>query len=297
MEFLTIFLSSLLGILSPVGGVVDRVAADSLRQQLVAAEQLQVRVDNAPSYALLSGKVQRIRVAGRGVFPLKDIRIALLELETDAVAVNGRKLRRGQVQLQAPLRLGLRLGLTVTDINRALQSPVATDFLRRLGTGVVEDGDTRRRIQRYEFRHPRLTVVGSGGQSPPESPPGGRRLRFQVGLQEPGDPAQLDIVVESGIAIRQGRQLQLIQPIVLVNGEPVPAELLRSTFEGIEAQADLNQFTAAGITARVLQYQVNVDEITLAAFVQVMPVQVMPSPAANPVPSAPPSSGRSGLSP
>ncbi len=266
MEFLTIFLSSLLIIIAPAGGVIDRVAEQKLRQQFVAAEQLQVRIDNAPSYQVLQGKANRIRIAGRGLFPLKDIRIAVLELETDAVALNPQRARRGIVQLDAPLRFGARLTLNEADLNRALQSPIATDWLRSLGTSVVEDQDTRRRIQRYEFRDPRITILDQ------------QRLRFQVALREPGDPAQLDIVVESGVAIVQGRQVQLVRPWVTLNGEAVPEELLRGMIEGITEHSDLRHLEAAGITARVLQYQIDNHQLALAAFVQVLPAALQKRP-------------------
>jgi len=55
----TIILSGLLGLVSPVGSVIDRTAENAIRSRFEKVEQLQVRVDNAPSYQLLQGKVQR----------------------------------------------------------------------------------------------------------------------------------------------------------------------------------------------------------------------------------------------
>lgn len=265
MEFLTIFLSSLIGILAPVGVAVDRVAEKNLRQQFVAVEQLQVRIDNAPSYQLVQGKVNRVRIAGRGLFPLADVRIAALDLETDAIAVQVKPARRGKVKLAAPLRFAARLVLDQADLNRALQSPKAKTVLQQLGGSVVSDQDTRRRIQRYEFQAPRITFLDR------------QRLRFQVGVREPGDPAQLDIAVETGIAISQGRQVQLVQPHVTLNGEPVPQELLQGMIEGIADRSDLKQLEASGITARILQYQVDRQQLTLVAFVQMLPAAGSPS--------------------
>lgn len=67
MGFLTIFLSALLGVLGSVGFFVDRFAENAIRQRFQRIEQLQVRIDNAPNYQLIGGKVQRVRVAGRGL--------------------------------------------------------------------------------------------------------------------------------------------------------------------------------------------------------------------------------------
>lgn len=65
MEFLTILLSALLGIVSPAGFVLDRVAETAIRNQLDSAEELSVRIDNTPSYRALQGRVDRVRIAGR----------------------------------------------------------------------------------------------------------------------------------------------------------------------------------------------------------------------------------------
>lgn len=65
MEFFTILLSGLLGLVSPAGLVIDRTAESFIRSRF-EVEQLQVRVDNAPSHQLLQGKVERVLIAGRG---------------------------------------------------------------------------------------------------------------------------------------------------------------------------------------------------------------------------------------
>jgi hypothetical protein len=64
MEFFTLLVSGALGLVTPVGLVVDQAAVGAIRSQLAQVEQLQVRVDNAPTHQLLQGKVERVRVAG-----------------------------------------------------------------------------------------------------------------------------------------------------------------------------------------------------------------------------------------
>jgi hypothetical protein len=274
MEFLTIVLSGLIGILAPAGTIIDHTVEKSLRQQLVGAEHLQVRIDNTPSYPVLQGRVSRVRVAGRGLFPLQDVRIAVAELDTDAIALDARRLRRGTLRLVEPFRCGLRLELTEADMNRALQSPAATEWLRRVGGSVARDRDSRRRVQRYEFLNPQVSLLAN------------QRLRFQVALREPGDAAQLAIVIESGLEIEAGRRLRLVQPVVLLNGEPVPDELLQSTLEGIPEQSDLNQLEPDGITARVLHYRIEEGRLSLAMFVQVLPAVALPSEVPSQAPSS-----------
>lgn len=256
MEFLTIFLSSLITLVSPVGIVVDRVAENAIRAQFEAVEHLQVRVDNAPSYQLVRGRADRVRIAGRGLFPLKAVRLDALELETDPIQVNANSLRRGKPRLEQPLRAGVRLVIKQADVNRALRSPTVTAALRQLGATVLEEQDAKR-TQRYEVINPQIEFLDN------------QRLRFQVELREPKDPTTLKIFAESGIAVIAGRQLQLVQPVVRVDDEGVPEEVLKTLSDGVAEQSDLRQLESSGITVRVLQWQINRDQITLATFVQV----------------------------
>lgn len=52
------------------------------------ADTLEVRVDNAPNYQILLGNVDRIRVAGRGVYVLEFLRIDEVDIETDPISID-----------------------------------------------------------------------------------------------------------------------------------------------------------------------------------------------------------------
>jgi hypothetical protein len=56
MEFITILLSGLLAVLSPVNLVADKVVESNLRSRLNKVEQLKVRIDNAPTTNSCKGK-------------------------------------------------------------------------------------------------------------------------------------------------------------------------------------------------------------------------------------------------
>jgi hypothetical protein len=74
-----------MAIVSPVGAAVDQLAEDALRDQVAAAEELHVRIDNVPTYQILNGRVEHLRIAGRGIFPRQfpELRIESIDLETD----------------------------------------------------------------------------------------------------------------------------------------------------------------------------------------------------------------------
>ncbi|MBF2047869.1 MAG: DUF2993 domain-containing protein [Leptolyngbya sp. IPPAS B-1204] len=257
MEFFTIVLSGLLGIVSPFGFVVERVAEDAIRDQLEAVETLAVRVDNTPNYQLAQGNVDRVRLAARGVYPEAGIRIAVLEIETDAIQVDPGRLRQGELELERPLNAGVRLVLTETDLNQALQSPQVSEQLRGLSLDFL--GDPAQQLERYEFVDPQVEFLD------------GNRVRFQTVLQLQQSQQQLVIIVESGIQILAGRQLQLVEPTVTIDGNPLPPELIQFLVGGISQRLDLANLAEQGITARVLEWSLDANQLSLAAFVQVQP--------------------------
>lgn len=256
MEFLTIFLSSLLALVAPVGLVIDSVIANNLRSRLYKVEQLQVRVDNAPNYQIVQGKVERVRVGGRGLWLTPDIRIGTLEIETDSLNVDIQSLRQGgqkspRTSLQQPIKTGVRLVLHESDINKALQSPTVVAQLRRLSSRISQESP-----ERYEFLNPRLDFLGDN------------RIRFQVELQDK-NAEPLALLVESGLSIGAGHRLQLTEPVATINGQALSPRIVTGFAEGISRRFDLRTLQEVGITARVLQFKVDTRELEVAAFVQV----------------------------
>lgn len=255
MEFITILLSGVLGLVSPVGLVIDRTAQNAIRSQFKKVEQLQVRVDNAPSYQLLQGKVERVRIAGRGL-QLKQIRLAALELETDSINLEPRSLGQRQPKLKQPIQAGVRLGLNQQDINQALQSPKVTAILRNLG--IREFGNFGNSGQRYNFVNPHVEFLANN------------RLRFQVKLTQ-GNVKPLAISLESGLGVIAGRQIQLVQPIVLVDGEEVPSQVVSAIAANVSQRFDLGNLETYGVKARILQLKVTPQKLEIAAFLRVEP--------------------------
>ena len=265
MEFFAILLSSILGILSPAGLIVDKVAENAIRHQFSSIEKLAVRIDNAPSYRFLQGKADRVRIAGRGLYPIEGVRIAELELETDPIAVTPASLRTGKPQLAQPLRAGVRLVLTRQDINRALQSPAIANRFRNLSLNLLANGASQQ-LQRYTLIDPQVEFLGND------------RVRLQLTLagqasnqQSNQQPDRQAIVIESGIAIAQGHQIQLVDPQISIDGQPVPPQLVSLLIGGLSDRLDLNKLTDRGITARILKLEVMPDGVAIAGFVSLDP--------------------------
>ena len=257
MEFLTILLSSVLGLVSVAGLVIDRTAENAIRSQFEKVEHLQVRVDNAPSYQLLQGKVERVRIAGRQLqLKGQDLTIAALELESDPIHLTLRSLEPCQLKLKRPLQAGVRLVLTQEHINQALQSWELAELRHLL---INESNFTDEPEQRYNFVNPRVEFLDN-------------RLRFQVELQEQGNINKpLAITVESGLSVVAGRLIQLVEPSVSVNGEAVSTQFVSAIATNLAKRLDLRNFEGYGLTARVLQLKVTPQKLEIAAFLRVEP--------------------------
>lgn len=252
-ELFTILLSNLISLVSPTGVVIDRVAEAQIRKQLVTAEQLQVRVDNAPSYQIINGRADRVLVSGRGLFPVKEFRIDRLDLETDPIAV-----RLNRLKPEKPVQAGVHLVLTEKDINQALKSPTVASRLRNLGIRFLQRREAQQ-VERYDFLNPQIAVLPRG------------RVRLQVELQEQGYSDTLKIVAEAEPKILKGRSLQLENLKITANGQATPDSISRAIAQGIAKRLDLGQLESSGITARILSLKLEAAKVQTAVFVQIRP--------------------------
>ncbi len=163
MEIITVLLSSLLLLISPVGIVVDQVAENAIRDRLAGAESLDVRIDNGPSYQLLQGKVDKVRIAGRGISPIPGLRFEVAELETDPIDLAFRPLRRGEVVLDKPFQGAARIVLTEADVNAFLLSPFVARLLENLDLGDFAANPAQAREgARYRINNPAVDFLPSG---------------------------------------------------------------------------------------------------------------------------------------
>ncbi|KAB8330784.1 DUF2993 domain-containing protein [Scytonema tolypothrichoides VB-61278] len=260
MEFFALLVSGLLGLVTPVGLVVDQTAENAIRSQLTQVEQLQVRVDNAPTHQLLQGKVAKVRVAGRSLQLKKwqDIRIAALELETDAIELEPRSLGKKRPLFKRPLQAGVRLVLTQQDINKLIQSPQFMVMLQKLKINTGDSSNTGHNSV-YHFTNPNVKFLADN------------RLSAQVELQDRSLDKPLLIKVESGFRIVGGKNIQLLNPIVAANGEEVPPQFVNAVVNNLNKRLDLGNLEGDGLQVRILKLNMKPEELEIAAFLRVEP--------------------------
>ncbi|MDB9419206.1 MAG: DUF2993 domain-containing protein [Microcystis viridis Mv_BB_P_19951000_S69] len=265
MEWLTITLASVLTLLTPAGAIIDTVLAHTLRSQVQKVEQLAVRVDNTPNYQVLQGKIARVRISARGIYPLADVRIEKIELETEPISLDLRQLQQKNGSLAAALRRpaagALHLVLTETNVNQALQSAAVKEQIQTLINHLIpsrgEFGSTKYQLSQANFNFLNNNRV---------------TLSLQLETQRPDEPAaSLNLSLEVGFKLVQGRKIELIEPTATLNGRRISSRLLKGFAEGISTQLDLKNFEKQGIIARLLQLQIDDDKLSIAVFGRIEP--------------------------
>lgn len=262
MELLTILLSGLLSVLSPGGAVVDLLIDNTVGSRLAAIEQSAIRVDNTPNYQIIKGKVERIRIASRGVELQPDLRIDTFELETDPIDLDIQNLVGGNLpelrkSLRQPLQGAVRLVITEEDIDRALNSKAIQQQLQQSLNHLIASR-TGSSVLSYTLLEPQIKLLD------------GNRLGIEAKLRRSGTQTRhsqtLDLKLEWGIKLVAGRKIQLIEPKGTIDERPISTRLLTGFTQGISNRLDLGNLEATGIIARLLQLEINQQEIKLAVF-------------------------------
>lgn len=278
MELITIILSTLLGIVSAGGVVVDTLAETALRNQLAKAETLQVRIDNVPNYQLASGRIDHTRIAARGVETrqLPGLRIDAIDLETDAVDVDLGRLQQGELVLDEPAQAALRLRLKDDDLNAFFQSPLVQGWLDTLQFNLPGAAGDREQ-NRYGLANPSLEFLE------------GDRFRIVVDLQDRVTQENTAISIDLGLAILNGHRFALVDPIITVDGEETPPQLLEFFVQGAQERLTLRRLEALGVVARVINFKVRDNELDIAIFARIDPTSPFLSrqPAQEAVPPVP----------
>ncbi|MEO1764955.1 MAG: DUF2993 domain-containing protein [Cyanobacteria bacterium J06629_18] len=263
MEFISFLLSGLFGLITPAGVVIDTAAEDAIRSQLVHAEKLQVRVDNAPTHQLLQGKIKKIRIAGRNL-QLKqlDLKINTLEVETDEIHFLPNSIQKGRLKLKKPFQAGIRLIFTQADINKLLQSSDILAFLPKLKVNSEDfldiDDDAV-----YKFANPQFKILDNN------------RSQFQIELRSEKGEEPLLIKVETKININKGRQITINETAVTVNEEQVAPQFVEGIVKNLNQRLDLRNLEGDGLLIRILKLNIRPSKLEIAAFVQIKPSSIL----------------------
>ena len=258
MEFISILLSSLLFIGSPIGFGLDTIAEQTLRSRLNGVEDIQVRVDNGSNLNLLKGKIDRLQVGVRGLYPTAGFRVAIADLDTDPIDLDFGNLKRGKVVLDEPLNGALHVVITPEDLNRYLLSDEFTERLNNIKINLGNAAQSRE-VGRYQFSNPKATFL-------PDN-----RLQLELDLSEPSLGEGLKIKAQTGFTIENGHRLILMDPQVSVNDSEAPEQLLDAFTENLGDRLSLRRLEESGITTRILDASISPEQFNLVMWVSIAP--------------------------
>jgi hypothetical protein len=258
MQFITILLSSLLSILATSGLFVDRAIEKNLRQRITGVDTLEVRLDNAPSYQLLNGKIDKLRIVSRGLQITDYLTIDSLELETDKLDLNLKKIRSSnnpnfRDSLNQPLQAGLNLTLSETELNQTLQSEAVLNWLNKMINNLSSGGGSG---LNYKLLNPRIEFKDEN------------RLVFGGELQGASSRI-LKINLETQLKIIKGHSLEIIEIQGTINDQPLSEQLLNRISESLTRLIDLRTTEKRGVTLRVLQLNTINEKLNLTVFIRV----------------------------
>ncbi|NJN72533.1 MAG: DUF2993 domain-containing protein [Limnothrix sp. RL_2_0] len=262
MEFLAILMTGLLAGLSPVGLIVEEVGGKQLTQRLQEAETFEVRVDNLPAHQLLSGDIDKVSIASRGIEILPGVRLDTLEIETDPISFDLQQLRQGNVSpaaLRSPVRAGIRAIITEADINDTLRSPQVTDRLQPLINRLLTPPRSPNPPQ-FKLVSATIDFVGDN------------RFQFNGKIAqvnpENGETEISELGIGFTMRLISGSQFRLTQASGTINGQQLPPEMLNGFAEGVSQRFNLKRFQQQGLTARFLELNVDEDQLETAMFMQ-----------------------------
>ena len=277
MEILTIVLASLLSIGSGGGIVLDEIVRRKIGDRIISVEEQAVRIDNQPNYRAAQGRLARVRIASRGVRIEPGIRIAAIELETDPLAVKLDKIEFSKIDrirefLVAPATGAAKLVVTETDLNQALQSEKIQKQLQKTLNRLIARRAGSNNIS-YQISNIQLNLQPKNRLQVDfrlSRPRPNLRSNFSDSGTSEAQNASRELVMslELTLQVVNGKMVRILDPQGTVNGRPMSPRLLEGFATGISDRLDLNTFEADGILARILQLEINEDNLELISFVR-----------------------------
>ena len=265
MELLLILLSGLFSVVSPGGLVLDLLTGNLLNAEIEEVEQLVTRIDNTPSYQLATGKLDKIRIASRGVNIRSLLKIDTLELETDPIDINLRNLETNNLEeirksLRKPLQGAVSLIVTEKDLNETLQSAEVQDRLQQVLNRLIKQ-KTGSSAFSYQLLNPHLEFLEDNifRLEFELNRLEGRRSRFQ----------ELAMTLEGQIKVIEGTKIELVKLRGTVNDRPLSDRLLQGFAKGISDRLNFTNLEQNRLFVRLLQLKINDNQIELAAFVRI----------------------------
>lgn len=174
--------------------------------------------------------------------------------------------------MAAPAAGAVKVVLTQKDLNQALQSTEIQaqlqNTLNRLIAGKAGSTNISYQLSDVQLElRPQNRLQISFKLSRPR--PNLTLKSSSIGTSEAKNPSrELAISLRLTLKVIDGEKVRLLDPQGTVNGRPMSSRLLNGFATGISDRLNLNTLSADGILARILQLEINEDNLQLISFVR-----------------------------
>jgi LmeA-like phospholipid-binding len=260
MQFLTIFLASFLSIFVTSGLFVESAIEKNLREKVKNVDTLEVRIDNKPSYQLLNGKIDKLRIASRGLKITDYLTIDTLELETDNLNLNLKNIQAKNNQnwrqyFNQPFQGGINLTISESELNQTLQSETVLKSINKIIANLSKGRGGTSGLK-YELLNPQIKFQDD------------HHLIFSGELLSSSSRI-LKINFDSKLRLVKGYQIELTEIKGTINDKPLSEQLLNRISGGLTNVLDLRNAEKRGVILRLLKLNIKDEKINLTAFIRI----------------------------
>lgn len=217
---------------------VSRGVGAAIRALFKHSERLEVRLRVEPVAKLLQGCIDSFELLGEHLQMYNGLRLSVLELFANSVAIDFSQIWQGRVRLQQPVQATMRVVLTESDLAESFNTPFV---LKRLAQ--VKLGE-----QPFSFQQVQIRIT-------PE-----RRLQLQADVQQ-GAKNALKVGFSSRIEVLDRRRIRFADP--MFEGEGDGLVLSQALVEHLNALLDLDRLALQGTELRVDQVRLQQQQMIL----------------------------------
>jgi hypothetical protein len=225
---------------------LNKVAELALSSQLEEFDRLKVKVKTTPD-KLASGELESLSIDGEGLLIETDLRLQVLEIEMQAIAVEPLKALTGNIELTQPTEGTARVVLTETDLNRALNSAALRSKIDVLDT-YLSTGQVKLTVSQQKCQFREDGKIG---------------VEALVKLQPSGETKEVTFTTTPKIA--SGGRSVVLEDIQYEPGKEVSEDLTQAFLDKAEKMLDLRNFEKQGLALRIHHLSVETGCITLSA--------------------------------
>lgn len=225
--------------------IVSKVVSAAIAALFKQTGKIAATVRAEPVSKLLQGSVDGFDFVGNGLLMYNGLRIEVMELYVQAVAIDFSAVFRGQVQLRRSTQASLRVVLTEDDLTTSFNTPFVVGKLQQL----------QYHGQPLQFQSTQMSL----------NPDKSLRIQAQVCLGDAAEPLNLDITAH--LEVEDRRKIRFVEAVY--KGEPEAIELSKALIAHVNSLLDLDRFALEGTQLRVDRARIQNQQLVFYGVAQI----------------------------